>query len=221
MLGDNAVFPMTEWNLVDIKEGNVMEYECSFIIHRTSKRAQNGNVYISNGHFGVAVVSRDFYHFSSLEGMNINKKKKRTSKKKSKEKDKVESKVHHIIHDHSFNRNCLVVPKKYYGDVKPVCCPFDFPCKKSIKIKVQCRKCVRKGIKERIEWDSRIVIEKGGGDYSKDENRKFEFIQSIGNTENMGRFRIGLLLHAPDAECSNTWTDRGKAYVEAQQVRQL
>ena len=213
LLGDNAVFPFTEWNLVDIKDGNVMEYQCSFIIHRLN--TQNGNIYVSNGFFGIAIVSKDFYHFSSLKG--INKKNKGKNKKK---KD-VESKVYHIIQDNTFKRNCLVRPRKYYGDIEPICTPFDFPYKKPITIKIQCKKCVRKGIKERIEWDSRIIIETGGGDYSKNAKKEFEFVESIGNTEDIGKFRIGLLLYAPDAECSNTWLYRCKASIESQQVNQL
>eukprot|EP01084_Bolivina_argentea_P295278 508309_1 len=207
LLGDNGLFPFSEWNLVDIKDGNVMEYKYSFIIHRLN--TQNGNIYISNGFFGIVIVSANFYHFCSLKGINDKKKKKNNKG--------VMSKVYHIIHDMGFKTNCLNIPPKYYGEYKPINCGFDFPYKRPTVVKIQCKKCVRKGIKERIEWDSKIIIEVG----SNDNNNRHEFQQYIGNTENIGKFRIGLLLYAPDAECSNTWLFRCKASIESQEVTQL
>ena len=133
----------------------------------------------------------------------------------------MESKVYHIIHDNGFKRNCLVIPRKYYGDYSPITCPFDYPYKTPITVKVQCQKCIRKGIKQRIEWQSRLIIETGGGDFSTDSTRRFQFIQNIGNTENIGKFRIGLLLFAPDPECNYTWLYKCKATIEHQELNQL
>eukprot|EP01083_Nonionella_stella_P074027 200587_1 len=192
LLGYNGLFPFPEWNLVHIPIGNTMEYQCSLHIHDQQNKKEGYVNSTGNGYFGIAVLSQKFYHFSSLKGIEKQKK----------------SQIYCMIHDSRFGEENILLPTKYYGEYKPKTIKFNFAVNRITTFKIQCKKYIAKGTKGKVQWKSRIIVECD----------KRSFTKKIGSTAKIKKFRIGLVLYAPDPDI---YIYKCKAHVENQEVNQL